>query len=75
MSAAPRAMPTTGPATTPAIQLLSLDDDSAAGVCPVGSDTPELELELKLERAALARVVARLVDDETADTEPTKSSA
>jgi hypothetical protein len=71
MSAAPRAMPTTGPATTPAIQLLSLDDDSAAGVCPVGSDT----LELKLERAALARVVARLVDDETADTEPTKSSA
>ncbi|KAF3031673.1 hypothetical protein E8E12_001739 [Didymella heteroderae] len=32
MIAAPRAIPTIGPATTPAIQVLPFDDDSAAGV-------------------------------------------
>jgi len=65
-------MPTTGPATTPAIQVLSFDDDAATGVCPVGKGASELELklELELEEALPAEVVARLVDDEIADAEP-----
>ncbi|KAF3034851.1 hypothetical protein E8E11_003726 [Didymella keratinophila] len=71
MKAVTKAMPTTGPATTPAIQVCPSDDDAAAGVCPGGSGELELEIELELEEAALTEVVPRLVDEERADVEPT----
>ncbi|KAJ4412399.1 hypothetical protein N0V91_000872 [Didymella pomorum] len=70
MSAAPKATPTTGPATTPAIQVLSPEDDSTAGVRSVGSGAAELELEVELEEAALVEEAATLMDDEAADAEP-----
>lgn len=65
-------MTITGLSIMSTVPVLPFDDESAAGVCTVSRDALELELELELEETAPAEVVARLVDDETADAEPTK---
>ena len=64
MSAAPRARPTMGPMTTPAIQVLLLDGGSGVDVCPVDCGVLELEEETGVE------VVAMLEDVGAADVEP-----
>jgi hypothetical protein len=67
ISAAPKAKPTMGPMTTPAIQVLLFDGGLRVDGCSVGRDVLEVEEE-ELEIGVEA--VATLEDVGTADVEP-----
>lgn len=64
ISAAPKAIPTTGPTTTPEIQALLFDDELGADACAVDCGV------LELEETTLVEVVAMLEDVGAADVTP-----
>lgn len=65
-SAAPTAMPTRGPATTPAIHVLFCEDATETGANSVGCGAPGLEL----DETIFVRVVMGLEDAEVVAVEP-----
>jgi hypothetical protein len=63
INAAPIAIPTRGPTTTPTIQVLPLDDGSKLDVGPVGDDVMEFD-------EVLVDMIAMLDEAGTADVAP-----
>lgn len=69
--AAPKAIPTTGPMTTPEIQMLLFDDGIGVDVCDVGCDAPGFEKStLVVLVMTLAGVVTMLEDVVITDMAP-----